>query len=329
MFCQICAHNYRNKMVLPYLFLLPVGGRVSVLACLRFLGGAFLVLLACILIAVAVYGLLQWTNSAEVVVMTDAVVNIFCSHKFWFNKLTVEEKATSNKVKAHIYLQHHSSSKVNQTTSSFQSRPLPYPNPASVYGFPEYLLSGSRFEINITANGSASPASVCQFTNFDDFNMLIDARSQDAVRKAEERGFCQSINLPTSNSTNFTSMSFYIHRHGYYYYAIAALSDDLYLNYTYMLKKRYYERDRLTPYDCSVVASDCIIKELTFATEYCVLVYIPKDMTNPTYFFKSELSDPIVVIVLVVVVILLIFFIFGVLHCLLLAKKLEKCFVET
>lgn len=105
----------------------------------------------------------------------------------------------------------------------------------------------------------------------------LDADTKTEVDEAEKNGFCQMVEPPSGTSPHTTVIQFNINSHWYYYYAPAVVTRELInISYTYTMSKYYYDKNELTPYNCSVVDQECAIDGLIqIAAENCALAFIP------------------------------------------------------
>ena len=158
-----------------------------------------------------------------------------------------------------------------------------YTSQVDDYSFPQGILVQnntqsyflSQSEIEFSLNSSSDPevaklAKICQFSNFKDYNALMDADTNKGIAEAEKRGDCQEILNPPNK--------FKIKAQGYYWYALSIPSSDktLQASYTYHLNKRYYNQTMLGDPYCSVDDRECVIGRLMGqrSTKH-LLVYIP------------------------------------------------------
>ena len=230
------------------------------------------------------------------------VVQVLSLKYFWFNEAKISQEAPEGVQQSNtiIYLEN-CNSKERQDTLPFLSRPLPYTLPEGLFHLQrQYLLAHSSLEINVTAyvhSDSNANAKICQFSNANDYGRLLAADSKKQLDAAEMKGSCQSIEPPSNTTPLVTKMHFDIRSHGYYYYALAVdLNKQINMSYNYTLYRWYYNREELTPYNCSVENQDCVIKKLTTQRrDTCILAFIPTSgAVEPSlsYTFTSRQSHP-------------------------------------
>ena len=230
------------------------------------------------------------------------VVQVLSLKEFWFDEAKISQKAPDRveQSDAIIYLEN-CNSKEKQDTLPFLSRPIPYTLPEGLFQLQkQYLLAHSSLEINVTAyvySDSNANAKICQFSNARDYGGLLAADSKEQLDEAEMKGSCQSIEPPSNTSPLITKMHFNIRSHGYYYYALAVDPDkQINMSYSYTLYRRYYDREELIPYNCSVENQDCVIRKLTTKRrDACILAFIPTSgAVEPSlaYTFSSRQSHP-------------------------------------
>ena len=222
------------------------------------------------------------SSSSSTQVIAGDVVQISHLTRFWFSQAKISQQPPEGEEQAEaiIYVENCASNKrLNET--NFSSRPLPVKFPQGLYNLQQqYLLDRSDLVINVTTHATSdsdASAKVCKFSNADDYTELLDANTRAEVDEAEKKGFCQAIEPPSGTSPHTTSIQFNIHSHGYYYYALAVVPGELMnISYTYILSKHYFDKDELTPYNCSVVDQECVIDGLIkIASENCALAFIP------------------------------------------------------
>ena len=238
--------------------------------------------------------------SSSTQVFAGDIVQISSLKRFWYDQAKIRQQSPegTEQAEATIYVEN-CASKEQLNETNFSSRPLSYTAPQGLFNLQQqYLLAGSVLAINLTAHEpfhSDGSAKVCQFSNADDYEELLDADTKEEVIEAEKNGFCQTIEPPSGTAPHTTMVRFNIHSHGYYYYALAVVPGELTnVSYMYTLSKHYYDEKELTPYNCSVVDQDCVIDGLIIITPAdCVLALIPAPAAiEPSipYTFYSEQS---------------------------------------
>ena len=236
---------------------------------------------------------------------------------FFYNKATITVKppaGTELETETDIfYVDDANSREREESNHSSQVDDYSFPQGILVQNNTQsYFLSQSEIEFcfQVQVNSSselAKLAKICQFSNVNDYNALMAADTNKSIAEAEKRGDCQDILKPPNQ--------FKIKDRGYYWYALSIPFSDtepLQTSYMYHLNKRYYNQTLLgDPYDCSVVASDCVIRGLIGqrSTKH-LLVYIPVpdgiiESPDP-YEFCVEVSNAWGMVIVVFIPVLLI-----------------------
>lgn len=255
--------------------------------------------------------------SSSTQVFAGDIVHISSLKRFLYDRAEIRQQPPegAEQAEATIYVEN-CASKEQHNETNFSSRPLPYTAPQGLFNLQQqYLLAGSVLAINLTAHKpfhSDGSAKVCQFSNADDYEELLDADTKEEVIEAEKNGFCQTIEPPSGTSPHTTVVRFNIHSHGYYYYALAVVPGELTnVSYMYTLSKHYYDKKELTPYNCSVVDQNCVIDGLIIITPAdCVLTLIPAPAAiEPSipYTFYSEQSCAWGIVIVILCVTLLVY----------------------
>ena len=278
-------------------------------------------LILCFIVGVAMT--LQFAVvESRTVVMPGSVVQLQNIALFWFDKVSVTEEMpdTGEKVAAQIYFETDCASKVQEERTNETSKDLPFQFPTKIINLDGvYLLAGSHitFEIFVDPRSDFTyPTKICQFSNSESLDALLDATQSIAdVKKAEKKGNCKSIRVSSHNVTK-TTIEYSIQSHGYFYYAVSVLVDphsrnikNVTLSYAYTLRKKFYNASDFTPQNCSVIDNGCTINGLTklkSTKHLCVLAYVPIPPSEVTtsYTFTTTQSNPWGIIVTTIVVLI-------------------------
>ena len=233
---------------------------------------------------------------------------------FPYNKATITVKPPAGselETEADIFYTDNTNSQREESNYSSQVDDYSFPQGILVQNnMQSYFLSHSEIEFCFQVHVNSSPefaklAKICQFSNLEDYNALMDASTNKSIAEAEKRGDCMEVLNPPNK--------FKIKDQGYYWYALSIPSSEtLQANFTYHLNKRYYNQTMLGDPYCSVDDdSDCVIGGLIGqrSTKH-LLVYIPDPVgiivsTDP-YEFCVEMSNAWGIVIVVFIPVLLI-----------------------
>ena len=264
--------------------------------------------------------LIKESVSTSTPVYADDVVHLRDVEGFWYDRITITYKAPSDTdIPADFEIYYTDNSSAHQEMTNFTSLPHTFSFPEGIpiqQSFQVYLLHNSGIEFDFTVvNESefAESAKVCQFSNLDDYDALLQAKTNESIVKAERNGDCQPI-LASPNM-------FQIEHDGYYWYAVSTLlgtdTVNVEASYTYILSRWYYDRTTLgQPHDCTLTNYKCIIRGITFQTSTKqVFVFVSNSESSEPYTFNVKASHAFGIAVVVFILAELITVMFCVCMC--------------
>ena len=289
------------------------------------------------------FSIITAASSTSAPVYTDDVVRVWDVEGFWYNKITITYTAPSDTdipAKVEIYYTDNSSTEQEMPNCTSLQHNFSFPEEISncasllhTFSFPEgipiqqsfqvYLLQNSGIEFNFTvvnASEFAESAKVCQFSNVDDYDALLQAETNESIVKAERNGDCQ----PMLASPNI----FQIEHDGYYWYAVSTLfGSDVLASYTYNLSKLSYNKTTLgRPHDCTATDYECSISGIISQTSTKhVFVIVSNSASSKPYIIKVKARNAIGIAIVVFVPVELMTVVLCLCMCMLRYRKSCSC----